>query len=219
MKRISHLLRYAALALMTTLAVSCGGQPQVPEIAGLKGPFFNVLDGKVLISMTFEQLLIDGGARIPLPKMQNSYVELSPAQTGGTFFQVALDIADVDNTDWSLVDPHALPGGRPLPGVVGGQLPALAVQVPKLNNTTFYVSKQIFGFFVPFKVDTQGAIVTFRLYMQDGTYIGNISLVGNDQNAQNGGLLLLMNLNKSGKARLQKLIDFSKKSQNKGKLF
>lgn len=218
MKSFTAYFRYVALALMTTLAVSCGSQPEMPQIDGIKGPFFNVMDGKVLISVTFENMEIMGGGRFPLPKMKNSYMELTPAQFGGTFMQVALDIADIDNTDWSLVDPTALPGGRPLPGIVGGKLPALAVQVPNLKNTTFYVSKQIFGFFIPFKVDAQGAIVSFRLYM-DNKHIGNISLVGEDQNGQNGGLLLLMNLNKDGKARLQQLIEYSKRPSNKGKLF
>jgi hypothetical protein len=218
MKSVAQTLRYGALALMTTLAVSCGSQPEVPQIEGIKGPNFNVMDGKVLISVTFEQLEVIGGGRFPIPKMDNSFMELTPAQMGGTFFQVALDIQDIDGTDWSLVDPHALPGGRPLPGVVGGQLPSIAVQVPSLNDTTFYVSKQIFGFFVPFNVDAQGAIVSFRLYMEN-KHIGNISLVGNDQSGENGGLLLLMNLNKDGKARLQKLIDYSKRKENKGKLF
>lgn len=218
MKSFSQVVRYAALAVMTTLAVSCGSQPEVPQIDGIKGPTFNVMDGKVLISVTFEQLEVIGGARFPLPKMTNSFMELSPAQMGGTFFQVALDMQDLELTDWNLVDPHALPGGRPLPGVVGGQLPSIAVQVPDLGDATFYVSKQVFGFFMPFKVDAQGAVVTFRLYMEN-KHIGNISLVGNDQNGENGGLLLLMNLNKEGKARLQKLVDYSKRKENKGKMF
>jgi hypothetical protein len=218
MKNFSQMMRYGALALMTTLAVSCGSQPEVPQIDGIKGPTFNVMDGKVLISVTFENMEVIGGARFPLPKMPNSFMELSPAQLGGTFFQVALDITDIDGTDWTLVDPQALPGGRPLPGVVGGQLPTLAVQVPDLGNATFYVSKQVFGFFMPFKVDAQGAVVTFRLYMEN-KHIGNISLVGNDQKGENGGLLLLMNLNKEGKARLQKLVDYSKRKENKGKMF
>lgn len=218
MQRMSHVVRMMALTIMTTLAVSCGSQPELPQINGIKGPFFNVQDGKVLISVTFEQLELIGGGTFPISKMPGSQFELAPAQFGGTLMQVSLDVSDIDNTDWGLVDPTTLPGGRPLPGIVGGKLPAVAMQVEELNDATFYVSKQVFGFFVPFKVDASGAIVTFRLNM-DNKHIGNISLVGNDQSGENGGLLLLMNLNKDGKARLKKLIDYSKKKQNKGKLF
>ncbi|MFP5458520.1 MAG: hypothetical protein ACLGG7_07290, partial [Bacteriovoracia bacterium] len=63
-----------------------------------------------------------------------------------------------------------------------------------------------------------GAILTFRLNME-GKHVGNISVVGNDQNGENGGILLLMNLNKDGKARLKKLIEYSKRRENKGKIF
>lgn len=218
MKTVSRYTRTLLLGIVALIAVSCGSQPTVPEIPGMKGPFFNVMDGKVLISMTFDNLEIIGGGRFPLSKMPNSFIELSPGQTGGTFLQVSLDIVDIDSTDWGLVDPNALPGGRPLPGVVGGRLPSIAVNVPSLNDTTFYVSKQIFGFFIPFKVGSPGAILTFRIFMED-KHIGNVSLVGEDQRGENSGMLMLMNLDRQSKARLQKLIDFSKQSKNRGKLF
>lgn len=218
MQRVSTTLRLLALGLMTTLAVSCGSQPELPEINGVKGPFFNVQDGKVLISTTFETLELVGGGRFPISKMPGSYFELAPAQFGGTLMQVYLDVGDIDSTDWGLVDPTTLPGGRPLPGIVGGKLPSIAMQVEELNDATFYVSKQVFGFFMPFKVDASGAILTFRLNME-GKHVGNISVVGNDQSGENGGILLLMNLNKDGKARLKKLIEYSKRRENKGKIF
>ena len=218
MKTVSRYTRTLLLGMLALIAVSCGSQPTVPEIPGMKGPFFNVMDGKVLISMTFDNLEIIGGGRFPLSKMPNSFIELSPGQTGGTFLQVSLDIVDIDSTDWGLVDPNALPGGRPLPGVVGGRLPSLAVNVPSLKDTTFYVSKQIFGFFIPFKIGSPGAILTFRIFMEE-KHIGNVSLVGEDQRGENSGMLMLMNLDRLSKARLQKLIDFSKQSKNRGKLF
>ena len=217
MQTISHYTRSLLLGVVALIAVSCGSQPTVPEIPGMKGPFFNVLDGKVLISMTFDNLQIIGGGRFPLSKMPNSFIELAPGQTGGTFLQVSLDVIDVDSTDWGLVDPNALPGGRPLPGVVGGRLPSIAVNVPSLNNTTFYVSKQIFGFFIPMKTGTP-VFLTFPIFMQE-KHVGNVSLVGEDQRGENGGMLMLMNLDRDSKARLQKLIDHSKQKRNKGKLF
>jgi hypothetical protein len=218
MKSFTRPLRYALLSILAVLAVSCGSQPNVPNIPGVQGPFFNVQDGKVLISLNIEKLDLMMGGRYPLTKLPNSFVELSPAQMGGTFMQVALALEDIEGTDWSLVDPTALPGGRPLPGVVGGRLPAIAVNIPSAKDTTFYVSKQIFGFFLPFKVDVTDAVLTFRIFMDD-KHIGNVSLVGNDQSGDNSGMLLLMNLDKNAKARLQTLIKHSKKKSNRGKLF
>jgi hypothetical protein len=43
--------------------------------------------------------------------------------------------------------------------------------------------------------------------------------VGEDQRGENSGMLMLMNLDRKSKERLQKLIDFSKQSKNRGKLF
>ncbi len=216
MKRF--LLSPRAFLLILTLALAgCGNQPEAPTIPGVQGPFFNVMDGKVLISLTLEQVEILGGARIPLGELEQSYVELTPAQFGGTMFQVGLSVEDIDGHDWSMADPHALPGGRPLPGVIGGELPTLAVHVPELAGTTFYVSDKVFGFFIPMHVDTP-AIITSRLVME-GKVVGNISVVGHDATGENSGLLLLMNLDVANKERFRRLIELSKQEQNRHKLF
>lgn len=215
--RVPSFLRALALGLTTALAVSCGSQPELPKIQGVSGPFFNVLDGKVLVSMTLQNVEIMGGVRLPLGKMQNSSVEVSPAQDGGTLFQVAMDLKDVEGTDWTLVDPHALPDGRPLPGIVGGQLPAFAVTVPQLADTTVYASQKVVGFFLPFKMNVQ-AIATFSIVLNGKKY-GNLSLVGTDSSHTDSGLLILINLSAANKAELKKLIKESLKAQNRHKLY
>lgn len=217
MRNVPQVLRALALALTTAFAVSCGSQPELPKIEGVAGPFFNVQNGRVLVSMTLEQVEIIGGVTIPLGKLQNSTVEVTPAQEGGTLFQVAVDLSDIELTDWSTVDPHSLPGGRPLPGIVGGQLPSFAVTVPQLADATVYASQKVFGFFLPFKLKVQ-AIATFRIVM-NGKNLGNLSLVGQDSNGENSGLLVLMNLNAAGKKELKRLIKISKKAENRHKLY
>lgn len=213
----SRTLRALALGVTTALAVSCGGQPELPKIEGVAGPFFNVMDGRVLISMTLEQVEIIGGLTMPIGKLENSTVEVTPAQEGGTLFQVAVDLKDIELTDWGQVDPTQLPGGRPLPGIVGGQLPAIAVTVPQLADTTVYASQKVFGFFLPFKLKVQ-AIATFRIVI-NGKNMGNLSLVGQDSNGENSGVLVLMNLNAAGKAELKRLIKHSKKAGNRHKMY
>ncbi|MBL7664819.1 MAG: hypothetical protein JNM93_06765 [Bacteriovoracaceae bacterium] len=207
MKKISSLLVVLAIVGMT----SCGKQPDVPVIPGVKGPFFNVQNGAVLISMEFETLAINQGIRVPIPKLQNSSLELTPAQfSGGTFFQAVIDFDDIENGNFEFVNPESLPGGRPLPGIVGGTLPAVAVNVPDFLDTTFYLSKKVFGFFTPFRLNVQ-AIFTQRLYM-NGKYMGNISLVGVDEQGDNSGILLLLNISSEVKKDLKKVIELSKKN-------
>jgi hypothetical protein len=133
----------------------------------------------------------------------------------GLFFQATLDFDDIENGDFEFVDPQALPGGRPLPGIVGGQLPAVALNVPAFMDTTFYLSKRVFGFFTPFKVNVD-AVITQRLVIS-GRHIGNISLVGIDENRENSGILLLFNLSKERVRELRKMIKKSKR--NPGRLY
>ncbi len=206
-------MRVAMMLIVLLFTSGCGEQPNVPHIPGIKGPHFNVQDGSILISMEFETININQGARLPIPKLDNSYLELTPAQFGGTFFQATLDFEDIENGDFEFVDPQSLPGGRPLPGIVGGQLPAVAINVPDFLDTTFYLSKRVFGFFTPFRVNVD-AIITQRLVIA-GTHIGNISLVGKDEGGENSGVLLLFNLTKQGKKELKRIIKRSKKTPNR----
>lgn len=217
MRSFPSVLRALALGVTTAFAVSCGSQPELPKIEGVKGPFFNVMDGRVLISMTLEQVEIIGGLVVPMGKLPNSTVEVTPAQEGGTLFQVAVDLKDIEMTDWNTVDPTQLPGGRPLPGIVGGQLPAFAVTVPQLADATVYASQKVFGFFLPFQLKVQ-AIATFRIVI-NGKNMGNLSLVGQDSAGDNSGLLVLMNLNSAGKAELKRLLKHSKKAGNRHKMY
>ena len=215
--KIPHIARALVLGLTAAFAVSCGSQPELPKIEGVAGPFFNVMDGRVLVSMTLQNVEIIGGLRLPLGKLQNSSVEVTPAQDGGTLFQVAVDIADIEGTNWNLVDPHALPDGRPLPGIVGGQLPAFAVTIPQLADTTVYASQKVFGFFLPFKMNVQ-AIATFSIVM-NGKKFGNLSLVGTDANHTGSGLLTLINLSAAGKKELKRLLKISKRAENRHKMY
>jgi hypothetical protein len=67
------------------------------------------------------------------------------------------------------------------------------VQIPQLSNMTLYVGPEVIGFFVPLKkLDLAGTILTFRFYNKSNEAIGILALVGQDQNAQNAGLLAMM---------------------------
>ena len=105
------------------------------------------------------------------------------------------------------LDPLSLPGGRAIPGVSEGALPAVAFSIDKLKNMAFYVGPKIFGIWIPLKkLDLQGAMITTRFYTGE-TRVGNLSLVGSDQNGENAGFFLALSVSSSQKRRLERVAD------------
>jgi hypothetical protein len=202
---LAQLKKLAAASMAVVMALSltaCGGKGTKanPIIAGVIGPTVEVVNGRVVLSMTFENIHIDGGATIPIPKYPNSSVQVGPDfQSTGTLLVVTISVSDFLGDKGTLFNPQTLPGGRPLPGVAAGELPAIAIQVPQLFNTVFYVGPQVIGLFVPFnKLNLQGAIVSFRFYDKSGNPIGLLSLVGSDAAGANAGILALVDANLAG---------------------
>ncbi len=188
------ILNYALYCvLLTTVSVLPGCKGSNTKIDGVDGPKAVYQNNVISISMIFKNLSIDAGASIPIPKYPNSSFQIAPdLQSGGTLLSLSISVPDYLNVGGAGLDPQALPGGRPLPGVDGGALPAIAVKIPALNNSVLYVGPDVIGLFVPFRVNTNGAIITSRFYNDDGDRIGNLSLVGADANGENSGILLLM---------------------------
>ena len=195
-------LALAAAMVITVGATGCGkGQGKNPKIDGVIGPNVSFYDNKFVLTMALQNLNLDGGVRIPIPKMPGSYVEFGPDfQSNGTLIGIGVDARDLvalTGNQAHLLDPLTLPGGRPLPGIADGFLPGLAVQVPKWKNIAFYAAKTLFGVFVPVNLPWDGIAGTFRFYDGAGDRIGNLSLVGKDDHKENSGVLLLVDL--SGK--------------------
>lgn len=188
-------------------SASCGnGQKVNLEIPGVTGPTVTLIENKVLISAVFENVVIDVGLRYSIPKYPNSYLEISPDfQTGGTVMAVEVALEDILKGQGKLEDPKKLPGGRPLPGVLGGQLPAVAFSIEKFHNMTFYLGNEVFGFFAPIEnLGLRGSIITARFYIKE-TRAGNLSLVGQDENGEHGGFLLLLSMAGKVKNELVKI--------------
>lgn len=178
--------------------VGCGGKGGGlnPEIAGIDGPNVELIDGRFILSMTFEDISFDGGVTLPVPNYPNSSLSVGPDfESDGMLLVFTVAIEDFVDVNGRYMDPQKLPGGRPLPGVSSGRLPAAAMRIPQVLNSVFYVGPKVLGFFVPVKqLDLQGGILTFRFHDKDGVRVGNISLVGQDQNGKNAGLLVLINI-------------------------
>lgn len=188
------------------LSTSCGdgtSQSNI-QVPGVNKMSVTLVQDNVMISMVFEGLRLDGGLRYNIPKYPNSYLEISPdLQSAGTLMAISVSLKDVFNTGLQQLDPATLPGGRSLPGVAGGRLPAVAFSIEKFKNMSFYLGPKLFGVFIPVKkLDIGTSIITARYYT-GANRIGNISLVGSDANGENAGLLLMLDMSASVQSQLK----------------
>ena len=195
------------IAVTAAFSTSCGESSTQLEIPGVDGPTLTLEEDNLLISMVFEDIQLDGGLRYSIPEYDNSYLEVSPdLSTAGTLMSINVSLDDVFNGVLLLLDPQKLPGDRNLPGVASGSLPAVAFSIPNWDNMTFYLGSKFFGVFVPVSGLDIGTnnIVTARFY-SGKVRAGNISLVGADENGENAGFVLLLDLSSSVKKRLKKI--------------
>lgn len=192
------------IAILTLgFATSCGNNSGSNiQIAGVQGPKVTLLQDNLQIDMVFENVQMDGGLRYNIPKYKYSYLEVSPdLQSSGTLMSISISLKDIVDGNLEKLDPQKLPGGRNLPGVSGGALPAVAFSIEKFHNMSFYLGKSVFGIFVPATVGVDGAIASFRYYVNQKA-AGTISLVGNDERGENAGILLMINLTGATKAKM-----------------
>jgi hypothetical protein len=204
--KLVQMKKYIGTSLAVLMAVTltaCGGgsnNTSNPVISGVTGPTVEVVSGRLILSMVFNNISIASGATIPIPHYPNSSIEIGPDfQSGGTLLSVTIAAQDFMGSGGNFFNPQTLPGGRPLPGVAAGTMPALAIQVPQLDNMVFYVGPSVIGMFVPFKaLNIDGSILTFNFYNNTGTAVGQLSLVGSDANGQNAGILALVDVNLAG---------------------
>lgn len=199
------LLTLLSLSIVTT---SCGGGTGTDgrniDIPGVDGPHVVLGNSEVLITMVFENVQLDGGLRYSIPKYPNSYVEISPdLQSSGTLMAFSIALDDIFDMNLNQLNPTTLPGGRPIPGVTSGRLPAVAFSLEQFHGVTVYLGPEVFGIFVPVNMGIQQAIVTARFYT-DGARTGNISIVGSDTNGNNSGLLLMLDLGERTKKLLKR---------------
>ena len=193
---------------IATLLTSCGGDTgRNIDIPGVQGPIVTLNGDNVLISLVFENMALAGGIRYNIPKYENSYLELSPdLMSGGTLMAISVDLDDVFGDTVGQLDPQTLPGGRALPGVATGSLPAVAFTIDQFYNMAFYLGPDVFGVFIPINLGLDNTIATFRYYIGDSR-MGNISLVGADENGENGGILLLLDMSSYVQSKLEKIAD------------
>jgi outer membrane receptor protein involved in Fe transport len=188
------------------LSTSCGDGTSASniQVPGVNNMSVTLVQDNVIISMVFEGLQLDGGLRYNIPKYPNSYLEISPdLLSNGTLMAISVSLQDVFDTSLQQLNPATLPGGRSLPGVAGGKLPAVAFSIEKFKNMGFYLGPKVFGVFIPVKSLGIGSSIITARYYTGSNRIGNISLVGEDANGENSGILLMLDMSASTKSQLK----------------
>lgn len=207
-------LLYFSLAVSLFLSTSCIEQGKIPKVPGVDGPRVNIQDGKVILGLTLEKVRLPAGISMNIPKMDYSTASLATSLGGGTVIQVALDLRDLESDHFRNAPPETLPDGRPFPFTAGGTLPAVAINVPSVLDTTFYASNHLFGFFVPINIPSDfkipvGASVPLVI---NGSQIGVVGFIQPDHRGEGSGLVLIITKKQiEDNPDAQTLLKFSKK--------
>lgn len=217
MKTTYHKLFTAFLLLIFT---SCLKQDQGQYIPGVNGPKVNIQNGQILLTIELENVNTDAGLTLPIPKMNYSTLTVSPSigDNGlgqGTLLRVSFDLRDVESDKFRVVPEETLPDGRPFPFLISGTLPALAINVPKFHDTTFYASKKVFGFFLPIKLPEDFQFdVHYKIKINGNSY-GIVSLIHPNEHGEGAGVVVLLTLDEiRNNPGFKKLMSISKKKKN-----
>jgi len=193
--------------------VSCKNGPSgLPSIPGVSGPLFNLVDGKILLTMKFLNLNLDAGFKGPIPETRNSSFEFAPnIEDGGTIVVFHLDVEDLRSIDIGVGDGNYLPDGRPVPGVPGGKLENSLRVDTNWNKLSFFYHKKLFGVWMPFGFETAGLSGYWNLNFNNKN-IGMLGLVGNDPiNGYKAGGIIFLRLENLSNPALKRLIKTSKR--------
>lgn len=173
---------------------SCLNQGKAPKIPGLIGPKLNINSGKIILSLVLEKIELQAGSTLPIPKLQNSNITLSPRLEGGSIFQINFDPKDIESDYFKVVPDSRLPDGREFPFLVGGTLPALAINIPKAYDSTFYASNKVFGLALPVNIPSEFDLsIHYRLKINDKN-VGIVSLIGSNNVDEKSMVVVLLTL-------------------------
>lgn len=207
-------LKVAVLSFAIVLTPSCGQQGGgLPEINGVKGPLFNVVDGQILMTFKLLNMQVDAGLKVPIPKTQRSFLEFAPnVLDGGMLLQVYMDVEDLRSISIGVGDGNYLPDGRALPGVPGGKLENSIRIDTDWKDISFYYHKQLFGLWIPVGFETAGISGYWNINMKEKR-VGFIGIVGNDEvRGYKAGAVVLLNLEALKDKQLNRLINLSKRN-------
>lgn len=214
MKQWLLTIKVMVLTIAIILTPGCGQQGgDLPQINGVQGPIFNIVDGQVLLTFKLLNMQVDAGLKLPIPKTKHSFAEFAPnVIDGGMLFQLYLDVEDLKSISIGVGDGNYLPDGRALPGVPGGRLENSIRVDTKFYDMSFYYHKTIFGFWLPVGFETAGISGHWNLKVNEKR-VGFLGLVGNDEvRDYKAGAVVLLNLDALKDKQLKKLLEISKRN-------
>lgn len=183
-----------SLLLAAALLFPGCGKKEAGGDSGIKGVgdfHFAVLNGEASLSVVFENLAIDAGARIPIQTPAGAYIELGPDfLTGGTLLKLSVPLSSLMK-DYSNLPQVGLPDGRVLPGVREGALGAVAFELPAIGLTYFYLSGDAYGVFFPVSLPEVPVLVSSKIKDEKGNLLGVIWGVPKDGSKRQSGVLFL----------------------------
>ena len=205
-------LKIMFITLVLLMATSCGKGPKLPEIPGVKGPLFNLLDGKVMVTVKLLKANLNVGAKVPIPKTKASYFEVSPnLEDGGTLLVFFLDVNDLKDMNIGIGDGNTLPDGRPIPGIPGGTLTGSLRADTELLDMSFYFHKSLFGFYIPLGWNTNGFGGYWNVVINEKN-IGLLGAVASDNLGHGAGFILFLRLEQLKDRQFQRLLKLSKQN-------
>jgi len=207
-------IKVLALCFTMLVAGACGQKTNgLPEIGGVKGPIFNIVNGQILLTLKLLNVTFDAGLKAPIPKTKNSFMEFAPnVEDGGMLVALYLDTADLQNVDIGLGDGNYLPDGRPVPGVAGGRLEDSLRVDTKWKDVSFFFHKTLFGVWLPFGFETAGISGYWNMYFNQKN-VGYLGIVGSDEaHGYKSGGILFLKLNNLNNKSLKRLLKISKQN-------
>jgi hypothetical protein len=212
MKKLALKFKFMLITLSLLVASSCGNAPKLPEIPGVKGPLFNLMDGKVMVTVKLLKANLNVGAKVPIPKTKASFFEVSPnVEDGGTLVVFYLDVDDLKDMNIGIGDGNTLPDGRPIPGIPGGTLEGSLRADTELLDMSFYFHKSLFGFFIPLGWDTNGFGGYWNVVINNKN-IGLLGAVSSDAQGHGAGIILFLRLDQLKNPQFQHLLQLSRKN-------
>ena len=218
MKNFMFSLKAAVLCAGLVIAGACG-KPGLPKLEGIDGPFFNVMDGKIIITMKFTKFRIPGGASAIVPKLKQSTISFAPNQLdGGMMLELAIDADDLADLDLGAGDGQSLPDGRPIPGFPGGQMPN-AIRIDTnfnlggvLVDPSFYFSPKFLALYMPFGFDTYQLSAFYEVWIKGVNY-GMLSIIGNEvATGRKAGGMITLRLEALKKPAVKRLLEHSRRN-------
>lgn len=214
MRKWMTTIKALVVCSVVMISAGCGQQTGgLPEINGVKGPQFNLVDGKVLLTIKLLNVNLDAGLNVPIPETRNSSFELAPnVVDGGSMLVLHIDLEDLRAIDVGVGDGNYLPDGRPVPGIPGGRLEdSLRIDTP-WKDISFFYHKKLFGVWIPFGFETAGISGYWNMNFS-GKNIGMLGLVGNNPvNNHKAGAIIFLRLENLKDKQLKRMIRLSKRN-------